>query len=103
MSKTTKQVLVAIPVILLLIALAIPNFVKPRNTYSKNACANNLNQIERAKKEWARAKQKTVNDIPTWDDLRPYIIQILPMDALPTCPSGGGYTVGRVGEPVKCS
>jgi hypothetical protein len=50
MSKTTKNLVVAIPVIILLIAIAIPNFIKPRAVISMNACANNLRQIDAAKK-----------------------------------------------------
>jgi competence protein ComGC len=102
MSKTAKNVLVAIPVIVLLLVIAIPNFIKPRGTISRNACANNLFVIQAAKKHWALEKQKTTNDVPTWEDLLPYLDHGH-MDGPPTCPSGGVYTIGKAGEPVKCS
>ena len=99
MSKTTKQILVGIPLILLLLAIAIPNFVKSRETLSTNACANNLKWIDSAKKQWAIEKQKTTNDVPTWDDLTPYIAG----HSTPDCPSKGVYTIGRIGVPPTCS
>ena len=106
MSKTTN-VLVAVLVILLLLAIGIPMFIKSHATISASACANNLRQIEAVKEEWALKNQKTINDIPTWDDLRPYLQPYLPhgfpTNAAPKCPSGGIYTIGRIGEPPTCS
>jgi hypothetical protein len=103
MSKTTKNVLVAVPVILLLLAIAIPNFIKSHATISMSACANNLRQIDNAKKEWALKNQKTIHDTPTWDDLRLYFTPGHPIKGLPSCPAGGVYTIGSIGEPARCS
>jgi hypothetical protein len=62
-------------------------------------CINNLRQIVSAKDQWALENSKTTNNIPTWDDIRPYLYksQIL------TCPQGGTYTIGRIGVPPACS
>jgi hypothetical protein len=103
MSKPNKYVLVSIPVILLLLAIAIPNFVKSRSVISMNACANNLRQIEAVKKQWALENQKTNNAVPTEKDLLPYIGPRNQVLDFPTCPSKGFYTIGRIGESVKCS
>ena len=103
MTKTAKTVLVSVPLMFLLLAIAIPNFVRMRTSYALNACANNLWHIQAAKERWALDKHKTTNDVPTWDDLRPYITPDHPMNVLPSCPDGGVYTIGRVGEPVRCS
>ena len=43
----------------MLMAIAVPNFVKARNTSMQNACINNLRQIQAAKSEWALEKEKT--------------------------------------------
>src|SRR5262245_3036332 len=37
-----------------------------------NACVNNLRQYDGAMQQWALEYKKATNDIPTWDDIRPY-------------------------------
>ena len=68
----------------------------------RNACINNLRQIDAAKNEWALEKGKPNGTPVTEADIKPYI----KLDAngnLPTCPSGGKYTIGKVGEKPTCS
>jgi len=61
------------------------------------ACLNNLRQIDGAKAVWAIEEHKETNDVPTWDDLRRLFY------ALPKCPSGGTYSIGRVCDVPMCS
>jgi hypothetical protein len=92
----------AILFIPLMLAIAIPNFVKARDTSMQNACINNLRQIDGAKNEWALENSKTNGTPVTAADIKPY----LKLDArgnLPKCPAGGTYTIGKVGEPPTCS
>ena len=42
-------------------------------TPSKNACVNNLRQLDRAKEAWRLENHKTSNDYPRWEDLVPYL------------------------------
>ena len=68
----------------------------------RNACINNLRQIDAAKNEFALEKGKANGTPVTEDDIKPYI----KLDAdgnLPKCPSGGIYTIGKVGEKPICS
>jgi isocitrate lyase len=65
----------------------------------RNKCINNLRQIDAAKNEWALENNKTDGDVPTEQD----IVQYLKNNALPTCPSGGIYTINAVGVPPTCS
>lgn len=67
-----------------------------------NACISNLRIIDSAKAQWALENHKQKGDTPTMDDLRPYIGRG-PNRELPTCPDGGAYTVGAVGEKPTCS
>jgi Domain of unknown function (DUF4190) len=83
----------------LMVAIAIPNFVKARDTAMENACINNLRQIEAAKTEWASEKNKTGGDVPTAGDLTPYLIN----GKFPICPSGGTYIIGAVSNLPACS
>ena len=68
----------------------------------RNACINNLRQIDAAKQQWALEKNKTAEAVPTEQDIAPYF----KLDAsgnLPKCPSGGTYTLNAVGELPSCS
>jgi hypothetical protein len=68
----------------------------------RNACINNLRQIDAAKNEWALEKGKPNGTPVTEDDIKPYI----KLDAngnFPKCPAGGTYTIGKVGEKPTCS
>ena len=68
----------------------------------RNACINNLRQLDAAKQQWALEKSKTADAIPTVQDIAPY----LKLDAngnVPGCPSGGTYTLNAVGELPSCS
>jgi outer membrane lipoprotein-sorting protein len=65
----------------------------------RNACINNLRQIDGAKNEFALEKGKKTGDTVAEADIAPYIRGGI----LPTCPSGGTYTIGKVGENPTCS
>ena len=66
----------------------------------RNVCINNLRQIDAAKNEFALEKGKANGTVVTEDDIAPYIKGA---ENLPTCPSGGKYTIGKVGETPTCS
>src|SRR6266478_4702290 len=50
---TLVEIMIVVAIIGLLAAIAIPNFVRARSTSQKNACINNLRQIDGAKQQWA--------------------------------------------------
>jgi len=83
----------------MMLAIAIPNFVKARDMAMTNACINNLRQIDAAKNQWALEHNKTAEDIATVNDLTPY----LKNHQMPVCIAGGTYTLGKVSEPATCS
>jgi hypothetical protein len=78
------------------------NAAAARARAQRNACINNLRQIDAAKQQWALENGKKASDTPTEADIKPYI----KLDAdgnLPKCPAGGKYTLGKVGENPTCS
>jgi type II secretory pathway pseudopilin PulG len=89
----------SLAVIMLLLPIAIPNFVKARHAAMANACARNLQTIEAAKRQWALDNRKKLGDVPTAQDLAKYLRN----GVLPTCPEGGRYTIGGVGTDPVCS
>lgn len=96
MSK--KAILVLLGVGVALVAgMALPSFIRARTTPAMNGCVNNLRQLDGAKEQWRLENHKTTNDVPSWENLLPYLRQ------KPSCPQGGTYILGRVGEPPRCS
>src|SRR5580692_2661931 len=85
----------------LLAAITIPNFIKPRATFSTPACINNLHQIEAAKQKWALENGKTNGAAVTENDIMPYL-KGWSQTNFPECPSGGKYTIGKIGENPTC-
>jgi hypothetical protein len=89
-----------IPVIGMLAAIAIPNFVKARETSQRYACINNMRQIDLAKEQLALERSygegKTIKE----EDLSPYMIK--GFSGL-RCPKGGQYTINPLGKEPACS
>jgi hypothetical protein len=65
----------------------------------RNACINNLRQIDAAKQQWALENGKGDDVVPVAQDLLPY----LRGGVFPVCPGGGTYTINAVGVPPTCS
>jgi hypothetical protein len=79
---------------------ALPNFIHG-HTSPKNTCINNLRLLDGAKQQWALENHKTSSDMPTWADIKSSLGRV-GLD-LPTCPSGGTYTLGPLSNRPTCS
>jgi hypothetical protein len=89
--------LLVVPVIGLLAAIAIPSFMKSRETSQMNACINNMRQIEAAKEGWALETGKANGDPVDEDAVNHYI-----KGGMPWCPAGGMYYYNAIGEDATC-
>jgi competence protein ComGC len=88
----------------MMVAIAIPNFVKARETAQMNACINNLRMIDAAKQEWALENNKPSTDMPTQADLTQLKNnRYFKNGQFPTCPAGGTYTIGAGSNAPVCS
>ncbi|HEX4343725.1 MAG TPA: DUF3352 domain-containing protein [Verrucomicrobiae bacterium] len=100
-TQSGAKIAVLIPVVFvggMLGAIAVPNFVQARSTAQRNACINNLRQIDGSKEQWALENKKNNGAIPTEADISPYM-----RGGMPVCPQGGEYTINAVGTPPSCS
>ena len=86
---TLVEIMIVVAIIGLLAAIAIPNFVKARNTAQANACINNMRQIDSAIQQWALENGKKDTDPPDSAAVAGYIKG----NKMPTCPAGGDYTL----------
>ncbi len=76
--------------------------MRSRSLAHKLSCINHLVQIDGAKQQWAKEKNKAANDVPTWNDLTPYLGTGHDTTIF-VCPDGGIYTLGSMSETPKCS
>ncbi|MDD5085973.1 MAG: hypothetical protein PHE61_08070, partial [Candidatus Omnitrophica bacterium] len=92
------SVVIAIFVIGLLAAIAIPNFVRAKGMAQVAVCRANLSAINTAKQMWAMDTGATDEAVPTWEDLVPKYLATKPV-----CGVGGTYNIGSVGSLPTCS
>src|SRR5256885_14626774 len=81
---TLVEIMIVVAIIGLLAAIAIPNFVKARTTAQKNACINNLRQIDGAKEQWALETKQKDGAACASTDVAPHIKG----QKMPECPAG---------------
>lgn len=93
---------VAVVIIPLMATLAIPNFLKARDTAQRNTCIYNLRLIDDAKQQWALENHKNAEDVPTAHDLDKYLPAGFSFESL-HCAKGGTYSINRADEAPTCS
>jgi prepilin-type N-terminal cleavage/methylation domain-containing protein len=96
---TLVEIMIVVAIIGLLAAIAIPNFIKARESAQANSCIANMKQIEGAKATWALEQKKTSNDTPTDGDIYGDSNYIR---VAPECPAGGNYTHTAVNTKTAC-
>ncbi|MEA3368796.1 MAG: prepilin-type N-terminal cleavage/methylation domain-containing protein [Candidatus Ratteibacteria bacterium] len=95
---TLVEIMIVVAIIGLLVAIAIPNFLRAREEARANSCVANLKQLEGAKERWAMSMNENAAAVATTGDLVPDFLKIEP-----TCPSGGSYEINAVNSVPTCS
>jgi prepilin-type N-terminal cleavage/methylation domain-containing protein len=100
---TLVEIMIVVAIIGMLAAIAIPNFVKARQTAQQNACIANLRQMDGAVQQYALENKLQSDASYTLDALKPYI-KLDSNGNIPTCPAGGTYNPGAtVADSPTCS
>jgi hypothetical protein len=91
----------------LILSSALFGFAAKRNFFvcclsisPRNACIANLKQIDGAKMTWALEGKKPADTVVRDSDL---FGPKLYLRDKPQCPSGGGYSLRRIGQKPRCS
>ena len=105
---TLVEIMIVVAIIGLLAAIAIPNFVRARESAQTNACINNLRQIDGAKQQWALETRQAPNATPDAADIGPYLGRAGTTTTV-VCPAGGAtatfgssYTINAVNVAPAC-
>jgi type II secretory pathway pseudopilin PulG len=93
--------MIVVAIIGLLAAIAIPSFVKARNTAQQNACINNLRQIDSGKEQAALAERWGDTD----QSVTTIVNQYIKGNTTPQCPAskGASYTYGLLNGNPTCN
>jgi len=94
---TLVEIMIVVLIIGVLLAIAVPNFVRARESSRAKACISNLKQIDSAKEQFAMDQKKAAGEAVNASDLTVYLKKS------PTCPANGTYTYGTVGTDPTCS
>lgn len=98
---TIVEIMIVVAVIGILVAIAVPGFIKARSQARRNACQENLQKIDHAKTRWAMDEIQGETATPDWSDL------VGPnrdgyLGSTPYCPGSGTYTIGMVRDLPTC-
>src|SRR5579862_897836 len=98
---TLVEIMIVVAIIGLLAAIAIPNFVKARETARKNTCINNLRLIDGAKQSWALESNADATATPNPSAIAPYLgrggtAATTLSGAGVKCPDNGTYNLNSV-------
>ncbi len=98
------EIVLLVSIISFAALVAVPNCIHEPRTSPANACINNMRQIDGAINEWALEKGKTNGTVVTENDITNYI-KLNRYGKIPSCPSGGKYNYGKVGDTpqITCS
>ncbi len=95
---TLVEIMIVVLIIGILLAIAVPNFVRARETSRTRTCIANLRQMDAAKEQYAMEARLAAGAATAWANLVPDYVK-----KQPTCPSGGTYTIAVIGTDPSCS
>jgi prepilin-type N-terminal cleavage/methylation domain-containing protein len=104
---TLVEIMIVVAIIGILIAIAVPGFLRARENSRGQACQENLTKIDGAKEQWALENRLSNGTSCGATDAFLQDTDIFGPNGYvkkePLCPSGGDYTTNAVGTDPVCS
>jgi prepilin-type N-terminal cleavage/methylation domain-containing protein len=97
---TLVEIMIVVLIIGILMAIAVPNFVRARESSRRQSCIANLKQLDTGKEQWAMDNRKSGTDTVTMANICGATEYV---KAIPLCPSGGTYSVTTVSANPACT
>ncbi len=99
---TLIEIMIVVLIIGILLSIALPSFVRTRETSQTKGCIETLYKIQLAKEQWAMDNNKPSTDTPAETDLWPDDGSSY-MRTAPRCPGGGTYQINSINSMPTCS
>ena len=91
------EIAIVILIIAILVAIAVPNFIRAREEARARNCISNLRMIEVEKESWCLKTGCKDGAVP------PSVEELFKGKEIPICSSEGHYDTGVIGEKATCS
>jgi prepilin-type N-terminal cleavage/methylation domain-containing protein len=95
---TLVEIMIVVLIIGILLAIAVPNFMKARDNSRAKSCVDNLRQIASGKEQAAMDLKLKNTDTPTQAQLCPDYVKSWPAE-----PQGGTYSINDLATSPSCS
>jgi prepilin-type N-terminal cleavage/methylation domain-containing protein len=100
---TLVEIMIVVGLIGMLASIAVPSYVRARDSSQMNACINNLREFDGAVQQYALENKLAPTAPYTLANLQPFV-KLTSAGALPACPAGGAYSPGEsIANPPTCS
>jgi prepilin-type N-terminal cleavage/methylation domain-containing protein len=103
---TLVEIMIVVAIIGILVAIAVPGYIKAREKAQVNACQEGQSKLEGAIDTWALEEGKGTGDTAVWADLVGAEAYIKRTPACPLDVDGDGnpdfLEIQAVGTPVSC-
>ena len=104
---TLVEIMIVVAIIGLLAAIAVPSFMKARASARRNACINNLRQLDAGKEEYALEYGGTNGDVLEWTNIALYVKDITNKMFCPAANTANrsysnSYLINKIGTDPSC-
>ena len=97
---TLVEIMIVVAIIGVLIAIAVPGFLRARMISQMNACQENLSKIDGGKQQWALENKKGNTATPVDADIYGGTLYVR---MSPVCPTGGTYAINDMSTKPDCT
>jgi prepilin-type N-terminal cleavage/methylation domain-containing protein len=100
---TLVEIMIVVAIIGIVIAIAVPAFLRAREQSRATACQENLSKIDGAKEQWSLEQKKGQGDPCAIGDLIGAVAGEGYLKVEPVCPANNiAYTVNPIGTDPAC-